>query len=220
MLEQKMNKEDIIENYKFANPERIDEAIEKGQLDQTIFAMGCFWGPDANFGVMPGVVQTRVGYAGASTLEPSYRDLKGHAEVVRVVFDKDLITYRTLLGNFESWFVPGRKQGQYRPILFVFDREQKKVANELVQTIGKENSPEVIEAGEQKGYFWAAEDYHQKYRLRRNEKFVNLAELDFGSRWDEHLYFTKLNGDEKKGLNLTQWLKKLPAEMQKAYRVG
>ncbi len=220
MLEQRVNNEDVVENYKFASPEGIEEAVRKGQLSQTIFAMGCFWGPDANFGGMSGVVQTRVGYAGASTLEPTYRDLKGHAEVVRVIFDKDLISYRDLLGNFESWFVPGKKQGQYRPILFVFDRDQKNVAEELVRALGKENSPEVVEAGEQKGYFWTAEDYHQKYRLRRNEKFVNLAKLDFGSRWDEHLYFTKLNADERKGLSLSQWLMKLPPEMQKAYRVG
>jgi len=220
MLEQRVNNEDVVENYKFASPEGIEEAVRKGQLSQTIFAMGCFWGPDANFGGMSGVVQTRVGYAGASTLEPTYRDLKGHAEVVRVIYDKDLISYRDLLGNFESWFVPGKKQGQYRPILFVFDRDQKNVAEELVRALGKENSPEVVEAGEQKGYFWTAEDYHQKYRLRRNEKFVNLAKLDFGSRWDEHLYFTKLNADERKGLSLSQWLMKLPPEMQKAYRVG
>ncbi len=220
MLDLKMNKEDVVENYKFASAEAIEEAVKTGKLNQTVFAMGCFWGPDANFGGMPGVVQTRVGYAGASTLQPSYRDLKGHAEVVRVVYDKDQISYRNLLGNFESWFVPGRKQGQYRPILFVYDREQKQVAEELIQAIGKENSPEVIEAGEQKAYFWSAEDYHQKYRLRRNEKLVSLAELDFGARWDEHLYFTKLNGDDKKGFSLSQWLKKLPQEMQKAYRVG
>ncbi len=220
MLEQRVNNEDVVENYKFASPEGIEEAVRKGQLSQTIFAMGCFWGPDANFGGMSGVVQTRVGYAGASTLEPTYRDLKGHAEVVRVIYDKDLISYRDLLGNFESWFVPGKKQGQYRPILFVFDRDQKNVAEELVRALGNENSPEVVEAGEQKGYFWTAEDYHQKYRLRRNEKFVNLAKLDFGSRWDEHLYFTKLNADERKGLSLSQWLMKLPPEMQKAYRVG
>lgn len=214
MLDIKMNNDDIVESYKFATPEAIEEALKTGELNQTVFATGCFWGPDSNFGRMPGVVQTRVGYAGASTLEPSYRDIKGHAEVVRVVYDRDQISYRDLLGNFESWFVPVRKQSQYRKILFVYDREQKHVAEELIQVIGKENSPEVIEAGEQKGYFWPAEDYHQKYRLRRNEKLVSLAELDFGPRWDEHLYFTKLNSDDRKGFNVSQWLKKLPQKMQ------
>lgn len=220
MLDLKMNKEDVVENYKFASPEAIEEAVKTGKLSQTVFASGCFWGPDSNFGAMPGVVQTRVGYAGASTLEPNYGKIKGHAEVVRVVYDKEQLSYRDLLGNFQSWFVRGEKQGQYRPILFIFDREQKKVADELIQANGMENSPEVIEAGEQKAYFWSAEDYHQKYRLRRNEKLVSLAELDFGPRWDEHLYFTKLNGDGGKGFNVMQWLKKLPQEMQKAYRVG
>ena len=215
-----MNKEDSIERYKFATAEAIEEALESGELTQTVFGMGCFWGPDSKFGETPGVVQTRVGYAGASTLDPSYHDIKGHAEVVRVVYDRDQICYRNLLGNFESWIVHTRKQGQYRQILFVYSREQKEVAEELIQAIGKENSPEVIEAGEQKSYFWPAEDYHQKYRLRRNEKLVSFAELEFGPRWDEHLYFTKLNGVDRKNFNVLEWLKKLPQEMQKAYRIG
>ncbi len=212
-----MKTDDVIENYKFLNPETIEEAVQSGKLQQTVFALGCFWGPDANFGGMPGVVQTRVGYAGSSNLEPTYDDIRGHAEVVRVVFDRGRISYRDLLGNFQKWFVPGNKQGQYRPILFVFDKEQKLIAEELIQSIGKDNAPEVIEAGTQKGYFWDAEDYHQKYRLRRNKRFVSLAEQDFGPRWDEHLFFTKLNSDEFQGCNKSVWLKRLSQKMQKAY---
>jgi hypothetical protein len=65
-----------------------------------------------------------------------------------------------------------------------------------------------------------AEDYHQKHRLRRNKQLVSLAEVDFGPRWDEHLYFTKLNSTDRKGFSLSSWLKKLSPEMQKAYRIG
>ncbi len=220
MLDHTIYKEDVVENYKFVTPEAIEEALKTGKLKQTVFGTGCFWSPDSNFGGRPGVVQTRVGYAGASTLEPSYRDIKGHAEVVRVVYDSDQISYRELLGNFESWIVHDRKQGQYRQILFVFDREQKQIAEELIQAIGKENAPEVIEVGEQNGTFWSGEDYHQKYRLRRNKALVSLAEQEFGSRWDEHLYFTKLNSVDRNGLNVSLWLKKLSEEMQKAYRIG
>jgi len=78
----------------------------------------------------------------------------------------------------------------------------------------------VIEAGQQNGYFWPAEDYHQKHRLRRNKQLVSLAEVDFGPRWDEHLYFTKLNSTDRKGFSLSNWLKKLSPQMQKAYRIG
>ena len=220
MLDNTIYKEDVVENYKIVTPEAIEEALKTGKLKQTIFGTGCFWSPDSNFGGTQGVVQTRVGYAGASTLDPSYRNINGHAEVVRVIYDKDQISYRELLGSFESWSVHGRKQGQYRQILFVFDLEQKQVAEELIQAIGKEKSPEVIEAGEQNGYFWPAEDYHQKHRLRRNKQLVSLAEVDFGPRWDEHLYFTKLNSTDRKGFSLSSWLKKLSPEMQKAYRIG
>lgn len=220
MSDLKMNKEDDVESYEFATPDAIEEALKTGKLSQTVFGTGCFWGPDSNFGGTPGVVQTRVGYAGASTLDPSYRNIKGHAEVVRVIYDKDQISYRELLGSFESWFVHVRKQGQYRQILFVFDQEQKQVTEELIQAIGKDKSPEVIEAGHQNGYFWPAEDYHQKHRLRRNKQLVSLAEVDFGPRWDEHLYFTKLNSTDRKGFSLSNWLKKLSPQMQKAYRIG
>lgn len=220
MTDNKTKADDLIEDYKFVTPKEIEEAVKTGKLNQTIFGMSCFWGPDANFGSMPGVVQTRVGYAGASTLEPNYQDIKGHAEVVKVIYDKDKISYKELLGDPETWSFPGNKQGQYRPLLFVFDEEQKQVVEDLIKEIGKENAPEVIEAGDQKSHFWTAEDYHQKHRLRRNEKFVKLARLEFGARWDEHLYFTKLNGDGKKGFNASQWLKKLPQELQKAYRTG
>lgn len=157
MLGVKKKIDDVVENYKFVSPEPIEEAVQVGRLHQTVFALGCFWGPDANLGGIPGVVQTRVGYAGSSTLDPSYDDIQGHAEVVRVVFDNELISYRDLLGDFQTWFVPGESQGQYRPILFVFNKEQKLIAEELVLSIGKKNSPEVIEAGTQKGYFWDAE---------------------------------------------------------------
>ena len=220
MSDLKMNKEDDVESYEFATPEAIEEALKTGKLSQTVFGTGCFWGPHSNFGGTPGVVLTRVGYAGASTLDPSYRNIKGHAEVVRVIYDKDQISYRELLGGFESWFVHVRKQGQYRQILFVFDQEQKQVTEELIQAIGKDKSPEVIEAGQQNGYFWPAEDYHQKHRLRRNKQLVSLAEVDFGPRWDEHLYFTKLNSTDRKGFSLSNWLKKLSPQMQKAYRIG
>jgi len=93
MSDLKMNKEDGVESYEFATPEAIEEALKIGKLSQTVFGMGCFWGPDSNFGGTQGVVQTRVGYAGASTLDPSYRNIKGHAEVVRVIYDKDQISY-------------------------------------------------------------------------------------------------------------------------------
>ena len=54
----------------------------------------------------------------------------------------------------------------------------------MIQAIGKENAPEVIEVGEQNGTFWSGEDYHQKYRLRRNKALVKLAEQEFGLKFD------------------------------------
>ena len=103
MSDLKMNKEDGVESYEFATPEAIEEALKIGKLSQTVFGMGCFWGPDSNFGGTQGVVQTRVGYAGASTLDPSYRNINGHAEVVRVIYDKDQMFAGQVLCTMKAW---------------------------------------------------------------------------------------------------------------------
>ena len=97
-------------------------------------------------------MQTRVGYAGASTLDPSYRNINGHAEVVRVI----TIKTKSATGNFLEVLNHGLFMVESRASIaryFCFDLEQKQVAEELIQAIGKEKSPEVIEAGEQNGYF-------------------------------------------------------------------
>ncbi len=215
-----MNKADFPDSYLYQTPSEIINAVQNGQLSQTMFSMGCFWGPDANFGSLSGVVQTRVGYAGAVTSNPTYRDVKGHAETVRIFYNKNQVSYKDLIGNFESWKFTGKREGQYRPAFYIFDNEQKLIIEELTQEIGIENMPSIFYANQMESYFWAAEDYHQKYKLRKNKRFAALAEQEFGIDWDQHLFFTKLNGDGKKGYSVSSWLDKLSGELQTAYRLG
>ena len=74
------------------------------------FAAGCFWGVEARFDELPGVLSTEVGYTGGTTREPTYRQVcshtTGHAEAVRVDYDPDTITYEALLSAFFAMHDP------------------------------------------------------------------------------------------------------------------
>jgi len=139
-------------------------------------AGGCFWGMEDILRKIPGVLETRVGYAGGSTKNPTYRDVSrgdtGHAEAIEVVFDPARLSYEDLLGYFFRMHDPttlNRQHNdvgtQYRSAIFYHDDEQRQVAErvkERVQRSGKWDGrivTEIVPAGE----FWAAEDYHQKY---------------------------------------------------------
>jgi peptide-methionine (S)-S-oxide reductase len=68
--------------------------------------------------------------------------------------------------------------------------------------------------------FWSAEDYHQKYRLRRNRGLLPYLKEELGQRWDEHSLSTKLNASGQKGFNEKPWLSILTKKAQRIYRVG
>src|SRR5206468_7733455 len=139
-------------------------------------AGGCFWGMEDILRKIPGILETRVGYAGGKTKNPTYEDVSrgdtGHAETVEVVFDPSRITYEEILGYFFRMHDPTTLNQQhndigtqYRSAIFYHDDEQRQVAErvkERVQRSGKWDGrivTEIVPAGE----FWAAEDYHQKY---------------------------------------------------------
>jgi peptide methionine sulfoxide reductase msrA/msrB len=140
------------------------------------FAGGCFWGMEDILRQIPGVLETRVGYAGGQTRSPTYRDVSrgdtGHAETVEVVFDPARIGYDELLRYFFRMHDPTtpNRQGndvgtQYRSAIFFHDEAQREAAERVkaeVERSGKWKRPivtEIVPAGE----FTPAEDHHQKY---------------------------------------------------------
>ena len=148
-------------------------------LEIATFAAGCFWGVEAVFAQVDGVVSTTVGYTGGSVERPSYEQvctgLTGHAEAVRVEFDPDLVSYGELLDIFWENHDPTttNRQGpdvgdQYRSAVFFHSLEQEQLAREKRDSLdasGRYRNPvvtEIVPATE----FYPAEEYHQDYYMK------------------------------------------------------
>ena len=161
----------------FVNGHRIVAPFPAG-LREAVFGMGCFWGAERLFWKLPGVYATAVGYAGGFTPNPTYEEVcsgdTGHAEVVRVIYDPEKISYKDLLKVFWESHDPtqGMRQGndlgtQYRSVIFVSDPEQRKAAEEskrdyqaqLTAAGRGQITTEILDAPP----FYYAEDYHQQY---------------------------------------------------------
>jgi methionine-S-sulfoxide reductase len=145
-------------------------------LEIATFAAGCFWGVEAVFAGVDGVVETTVGYTGGDVPRPSYEQvctgLTGHAEAVRVEFDPDRVGYRELLEIFWENHDPTTpdRQGpdvgdQYRSAVFFHSEEQERVAREVRDSLdasGRYDDPIVTEIAPATD-FYRAEEYHQDY---------------------------------------------------------
>jgi peptide-methionine (S)-S-oxide reductase len=144
------------------------------------FGAGCFWGIEAAFRRVPGVLDAAVGYSGGRTQNPSYQDVctdtTGHVEVVQVTFDPEKVSYDQLLDVFWTIHDPTQvnRQGpdygkQYRTAIFFHSPEQEAAAKKSKQALeasGKLRRPVATEITPA-GPFWRAEEYHQRYLEKR-----------------------------------------------------
>lgn len=139
-----------------------------------IFAAGCFWGVEADFRDIPGVLDAEAGYTGGHTENPSYRevcsDRTGHAEAVRVTFDADQVSYETLLDAFWDLHDPTQlnRQGpdvgtQYRSAVFFTDDAQREAAQAAKARAQTRFSRPIVTEILPAAPFFRAEDYHQRY---------------------------------------------------------
>jgi peptide-methionine (S)-S-oxide reductase len=150
------------------------------QTEKATFGAGCFWGVEAEFRQVKGVVATAVGYEGGAFVNPTYRDVcsdrTGHAEVVEVDYDPSRVSYEDLLDVFWDNHDPTtlNRQGpdygaQYRSVIFYHTPEQQTSAlasKERLQGSGKFRRPivtQIVPASP----FYRAEDYHQQYLEKR-----------------------------------------------------
>ncbi len=147
----------------------IDKEIPN-EMKTATFSMGCFWGPDALFGSKSGVIRTRVGYAGGSKENPTYRSLGDHTETIQIEYDPKKITYSDLLKIFWNNHDPSiRRKTQYKSIIFSHDEEQKRYAVRSKERLQEKLDKEVNTVIVDNSKFYLAEDYHQKYKLSRND---------------------------------------------------
>ena len=148
--------------------------------EKATFAAGCFWGVEATFRELPGVVSTAVGYIGGKTENPTYRQVcshaTGHAEAVEVTYNPDKVSYDDLLNVFWENHDPTQmnRQGpdigdQYRSEIFYQNAEQEAAAmasRERLQQSGRFRRP-IVTAINPAETFYMAEDYHQQYLEKR-----------------------------------------------------
>jgi peptide-methionine (S)-S-oxide reductase len=154
------------------------------EIQIAYFATGCFWGAERRFWQMDGVVETSVGYMGGIKAQPTYKEVctgeTGHAEMVKVVFNSQVITYNRLLQEFWTMHDPTslNKQGgdigtQYRSAIYTTTPDQLIEAvntRDRYEEVLLQNGMEKIctEIQEADGHiYWPAEEYHQRY-LEKN----------------------------------------------------
>ncbi len=173
----------------FVTGRRIKPPFPEGTV-RALFGMGCFWGAERSYWELDGVYSTAVGYSGGTTLDPTYEDvcsgMTGHAEVVLVVFQPDLVAYEGLLKLFWESHDPtqGMRQGgdvgtQYRSVIYTYDETQREAGLEsrrayqaLLGGAGYGNiTTEIVPASE----YYYAEDYHQQYLAKNPSGYCGLG---------------------------------------------
>jgi peptide-methionine (S)-S-oxide reductase len=152
------------------------------KTEQATFAAGCFWGVEADFHAVPGVLRTTVGYTGGTGENPTYEQVctgrTGHAEAVLVEFDPSKVTYAKLLDAFWKCHDPTTRdrQGpdvgtQYRSAIFFHGGAQQKAAAESKRKLEETRAfpgpivTQIVAAGP----FYRAEEYHQQYLEKRGQ---------------------------------------------------
>lgn len=150
---------------------------------------GCFWCLEAVFDELKGVEEVESGYSGGAAPNPSYRQVctgtTGHAEVVQINFDPEVISFREILEVFFTFHDPTtlNRQGgdvgtQYRSVIFYHSPEQKATAEQVIQVFQAKkvwDRPIVTEITPFKALF-VAEDYHQEYfRLNGNQPYCQMV---------------------------------------------
>lgn len=146
------------------------------KTEKATFAAGCFWGVEAAFQTVHGVIDTRVGYTGGQTPNPTYRDVcsgtTGHAEALEITFAPSLITYSELVDLFWRVHDPTQlnRQGpdrgtQYRSAIFFHSAEQKTAAENSMakQAAASKHRAPIVTQIVPAGPFYSAEEYHQQY---------------------------------------------------------
>lgn len=163
--------------------------MENIKLKDATFGGGCFWCVEALFSHITGVENVISGYSGGKTNNPVYRDVcngrTGHAEVIQVTFDENLITYEELITVFLTNHDPttvnsqGADHGtQYRSVILYHDLEQKKIAEKVINDLSPLFESKIVTEVKELDVFYKAEDYHQNYYIKNPHSGYCMAVIN------------------------------------------
>jgi len=146
-------------------------------MQKAIVACGCFWGPEEKYRKINGITSTEVGYCGGNSSNVSYEEVctntTGHAEVVKLEFDENIISYENIINLFFEFHNASQVDGQgpnigtnYRSEIFYLSEEQKKTAEKILNL---QRGKIATKISKEKNYC-RAEEYHQKYIQKKSMK--------------------------------------------------
>ena len=147
-------------------------------MEIAVLGLGCFWGPEIKFSKLDGVIKTEVGYCGGNSAQTSYKEVctgeTNHAEVVKLDFDPEIISYEKIIKYFFEFHDPTtlNSQGpdfgtQYRSEIFYLNDKQKTIAEKILNEENKKLSGKVVTKISAVKNYCPAEEYHQKYLEKR-----------------------------------------------------
>ena len=147
-------------------------------MEIAILGLGCFWGPEIKFSKVNGVIKTEVGYCGGKNKETNYEEVctgaTGHAEVIKLDFDPQIISYEKILNYFFEFHDPTtlNSQGpdfgtQYRSEIFYLNEKQKSIAETIITDKNLKLSGKVVTKISLVKNYCSAEEYHQRYLEKR-----------------------------------------------------
>ena len=147
-------------------------------MEIAVLGLGCFWGPEIKFSKLDGVIKTEVGYCGGNSIQTSYKEVcpgeTNHAEVVKLDFDPEIISYEKIVKYFFEFHDPTtlNSQGpdfgtQYRSEIFYLNDKQKIMAEKILNEENKKLSGKVVTKISAVKNYCPAEEYHQKYLEKR-----------------------------------------------------
>lgn len=182
--------------------------MENEKSAETVFAGGCFWCTEAVFKRLKGVIKTEPGYTGGDIKNPAYREVcsgrTGHAEAVRITYNKEEISFEELLEVFFATHDPTtlNRQGndvgtQYRSAVFYRDEEQKQKALDFIALLEKEkvyDDPVMTEVTEAGSFYPAEEDHMDYYDRNKTQPYCQVIITPKLQKL-RHLYKDKLQGE-------------------------
>ena len=143
-------------------------------MEIAVLGLGCFWGPEIKFSKLEGIIKTEVGYCGGDNKQTTYKEVctgnTNHAEVVKLDFDPEIISYEKILDFFFEIHDPTtlNSQGpdfgtQYRSEIFYLNDKQKKISENTIEKMNSSLSGKVVTKSSLLKNYCPAEEYHQRY---------------------------------------------------------